>query len=252
MILALLKRSDIKPNIQNKQKMAALHCAAREGRKKILEILVRDPRVDTALQELNGWTFLNYLNLNPSCKKLKNDAFGRITVDTFVNKEVETLYRLIINNLLTINLTHEDMQRSRKIIQNNITNVAKKQSTKHKDRELSSSAIIPEYISDQVIEWMIRWRLFYLNEATLSQLDQAILLQQTLADIKKDEKLPVSLNTTTSLPLNQPTLLQQTLTDIKQYEELPEHLNTLTPLNQALLLQQTLAEQKEEKLPDYL
>jgi hypothetical protein len=255
-IIELLKKPDIKPNIQNRQKMTALHCAAREGRRKILQILVRDPRVDSSLQEINKLTFLNYLGLKDKFKSkdvIKQEAFARVTLDTFVNNEVKELYKLIMSKLLTINLTQNDVELSRKTVINNIIRIANNQS---KGGELTASATLPEYASNEFIERMIRWRLFYLNEATLSSLDQAILLQQTLADIKKDEKLPNSLNTTTSLPLNQSTLLQQTLTDIKQYEEFPEYLNTATTTNtvdQALLLLQNLAQQKEEKqLSDYL
>jgi ankyrin repeat protein len=184
-ICLLLAQPTLHPNMQNIRLMTALHCAAKGGHKKIVKKLVLDPRIDSSITENSNFTVLNYLDMHKKCHKLKDQLFGRITLDTFVNKEISGIHQLIINNMLAIPLSDNDFDLAIKTVKKNITNIANDQ---NKDRQLPIEAIIPTYATDKFIRTMMEWRLVYNNAITMPPVNQSLLLQQSLTNNNEQSK----------------------------------------------------------------
>ncbi len=179
-IIELLRQPTLQPNMKNLCKMTALHCAAEKNHIKIINILVLDPRIDASIMNENRHTVRELIN--KSNTSLRKKLFGRITLDQFVNNELSVLQKLM-NNKLMINLTDQDLSIAIKMIKRNLMTVADKQAEK-----LSKSAIIPNYATDEFIGKMIKWRFFYHNETTTPALDQALLSQQPVTTNNLESK----------------------------------------------------------------
>src|SRR5262249_39514690 len=147
----------LKPTMQNSRKQTAAHCAAENKHWYIVNILIKDPRIDTSIMDEDRRTIRELIDR--SNEKYRKKVFGRVTLDIHINRMVSELQKTVDNKLI-FTITRRDINDAIEKIKKNITQIAK---DKGQSSKLSKSATIPRYATDEFIRQMLLLRLFENN-----------------------------------------------------------------------------------------